>query len=274
MTVLRAASAVAGPPHQPYHDDPSIVGFFRDLVEPFGCTVDEQRLRQGPNVSHRYLADRLLDDAGMTGEAADLVVVTHALPDVHPFTAVASHMNMLLGGGAKSFCVSEQGLAAPFTALRIISAFQRAGRAGRAVLAILEQTTLPTPHPLVDSGELTDSGVVLVLGEGEGFGLDTVDTFTSPEAAADTLAELGADPAGTLVVLGPGARDRVAAPAGAKVHHAGTDSYCTSVWLELARNWRQWQRDFAAVVLCDIDPFSKAGQVAVFRSATTPGPVR
>ncbi|MFJ1861947.1 hypothetical protein ACIOHA_32160 [Streptomyces anulatus] len=101
--------------------------------------MDEQSLRDGRNVFHKDLVDQLVGSEDIDG-AADLVVVTYALPDVHPFTAVASHLNMLLGGGAQSFSISEQGLAAPFTALRIIAAFQRGGRSERAVL---EQTTLP-----------------------------------------------------------------------------------------------------------------------------------
>ncbi|AZQ38778.1 hypothetical protein EJ357_39465 [Streptomyces cyaneochromogenes] len=273
MPVLRAAAAVADPPHQPYHDDPSIVGFFKDLVEPFGATVDEQRLRDGANVSHRDLVDRLFAEVG-SDERADLVVVSHALPDVHPFTAVASHLNMLLGGAAKSFCISEQGLAAPFTALRIISALQRAGRAERSVLAVLEQTTLPTPHPLVDSGELTDSGVLLVLGGGDGLGVSAVESHASPEATTARLAELAADPTGVLLVLGPGARDMADAPAGVKVHHAGDGSYCTSVWLELARHWQEWRRDHSAVILCDVDPLVREGHMAVLRPVGAPLPAR
>ncbi|WP_405431607.1 hypothetical protein [Streptomyces anulatus] len=142
MTTVAASSAVRAPDGRPFHEDPGVLGFYRDLVEPFGSTVDEQSLRDGRNVFHKYLVDQLVGSEDIDG-AADLVVVTHALPDVHPFTAVASHLNMLLGGGAQSFSISEQGLAAPFTALRIIAAFQRGGRSERAVLAVLEQTTLP-----------------------------------------------------------------------------------------------------------------------------------
>ncbi len=272
MSVLRAAAAVAGPPPQEYHEDPSIVGFFRDLVEPFGAAVDEQRLRDGANVSHRYLVDRLAGEVP-TGPRTDLIVVSHALPDVHPFTAVASHLNMLLGGTATSFCVSEQGLAAPFTALRIISAYQRAGRGEQAVLAVLEQTTLPTPHPLVDSGGLTDSGALLCFGGGEGLGITGVEALPSPEATSARLAELAVgEPGGTLLVLGPGCLDE--APPGASIHRTGDGSYCTSVWLELARHWQEWQRDFATVILGDVDPLSKEGRIAAFRSATAGRPAR
>ena len=59
-------------------------------------------------------------------------------------------------------------------------------------------------------------------------------------------------------------RDALGEPA----HHHRTvpGSYCTSVWLDLARNWPAWQRDHTAVVLCDTDPRTGDTQLAVLRS--------
>ncbi|MET9607846.1 hypothetical protein ABZZ17_22715 [Streptomyces sp. NPDC006512] len=266
MTTVAASSLVVSPDGGPFHEDPAILGFYRDLVEPFGSTVDEQLLRDGRNVFHKDLVDRLVGSEDID-VAADLVVVTHALPDVHPFTAVASHLNMLLGGGAQSFSISEQGLAAPFTALRIISAYQSGGRSARAVLAVLEQTTLPTPHPLVDSGELVDSGALLVLEPGEGLRVGGVESFDDAEATADRLRALAGDGStGTLFVLGPWVGEQTFG-AGAHVHRVAPGSYCTSVWLDLARHWRDWQRDHERVVLCDIDPLSGRGHLALLTAA-------
>ncbi|MER6030919.1 hypothetical protein [Streptomyces sp. NPDC001851] len=270
MTTLTASSVVVSPDGGPFHDDPAILGFYRDLAEPFGATVDEQRLRSGRNVFHKDLVDRLVQSEELSGATADLVVVTHALPDVHPFTAVASHLNMRLGGGAQSFSISEQGLAAPFTALRIISAYQRGGRSRSAALAVLEQTTLPTPHPLVDSGELTDSGVLLLLKNGEGLQADTVESSDDAGATLARLRELAAGGPDTLLVTGPWVQERDFGGT-ARVHRVAPGSYCTSVWLDLARHWRQWQRDHRLVVLCDVDPLSGSGHLAVLHSTGTAG---
>ncbi|MEU4180557.1 hypothetical protein [Streptomyces sp. NPDC026589] len=262
MTTVAASSAVRAPDGRPFHEDSAVLGFYRDLVEPFGSTVDERLLRDGRNVFHKDLVDRLVGSEDIDG-AADLVVVTHALPDVHPFTAVASHLNMLLGGGAQSFSISEQGLAAPFTALRIIAAFQRGGRSERAVLAVLEQTTLPTPHPLVDAGGLVDSGALLVLERGEGPGVGGVESFDDEEATAARLGELASDGgADTLIVLGPWVPEQ-APGVEALSHRVAPGSYCTSVWLDLAQHWQEWQRDHRRVVLCDIDPLSGSGHLAL-----------
>lgn len=271
MTTVAASSVVRAPDGRPFHEDPAILGFYRDLVEPFGSTVDEQLLRDGRNVFHKDLVDQLVDSEGIE-VAADLVIVTHALPDVHPFTAVASHLNMLLGGGAQSFSISEQGLAAPFTALRIISAYQRGGRSERAVLAVLEQTTLPTPHPLVDSGDLVDSGALLVFERGAGLQVGGVEAFVDAEATSARLKDLAA--AGgvdTLIVLGPWVEEQ-AIGSDARVHRVPPGSYCTSVWLDLAQYWREWQTGYRQVVLCDIDPLSGRGQLALLTTAAVATP--
>ncbi|MGW7103761.1 hypothetical protein [Streptomyces sp. NPDC054838] len=271
MTTVAASSVVRAPDGRAFHEDQAILGFYRDLVEPFGSTVDEQLLRDGRNVFHKDLVDRLVGGEDID-VAADLVIVTHALPDVHPFTAVASHLNMLLGGGAQSFSISEQGLAAPFTALRIISAYQRGGRSERAVLAVLEQTTLPTPHPLVDSGDLVDSGALLVFEGGQGLQVGGVESFPDAEATSARLKELATDGgADTLLVLGPWVQEQTS-EAGAQVHRVPSGSYCTSVWLDLAQHWRTWQSDYRQVVLCDVDPLSGRGQLALFTTAAVATP--
>ncbi|MGH4010154.1 MAG: hypothetical protein ACRDTH_18700 [Pseudonocardiaceae bacterium] len=267
MPVVCAASAVVSPPPQRYHEDPSILAFYRDLVEPFGAEVDEQLLHAGTNVSHRELVDTLVKAEDVRGCQADLIIVTHGLPDLHPFTAVASHLNMLFGGGAQSFSISEQGLAAPFTALRIVASFQRSGRANQAVVAVLEQTTLPTRHALVQDPPLVDSGALLVFGRGAGLRVDEVGTVGSQEAISTRVREFEAgDPSGTLLVIGPWV-DWDGVDAGSRVHRVEPGSYCTSVWLELARHWRRWQQDYTTVVLCDVDPRTHRGHFAVLRTS-------
>ncbi|GAA2786233.1 hypothetical protein [Saccharopolyspora taberi] len=266
MQSVSAAAALVAPAPRAYHDDPSVLAFYHDLVEPFGSVVDEELLRNGANVFHRDIADTLLDDEEIRDLDADLVIVTHALPDVHPFTAVASHMNMRLGGKATSFAISEQGLAAPFTALRVMSGFQRSARSRRAVIAVLEQTTMPTHHPLVHDGEpLVDSGALLVFGGDQGLRVDAVESAESVASATERIREIAAaDPGGTLVVVGPW--DTWADLDGtAEVRRVEAGSYCTSVWLDLARNWRNWQENHTTVVLCDVEPRTGRAHLAALK---------
>lgn len=266
MPALRAACAVVSPPRKPYDDDPSILAYYRDLVEPFGLEVAEDLLRAGPNVGHRDLVDRLMTTADIGDGTPDLVIVTQALPDVTPFTAISPYLDRLLGGRATNFGIHQQGLAAPFTALRVISAFQRAGRSRDAVLAVLEQTTLPTRFPLVHDNNLIDSGVLLRFGLDAGPRVTGVESVSADEPVAARIAELvEKEPDTTLVVAGPW----LDAAALADVRHryqASGGTYCTSVWLALARHWRSWQRGYTTVVLCDTDPGSGESHLAVLRS--------
>jgi hypothetical protein len=263
---IRAASAVVDPPPQPYGESASMLSFYRNLVEPFGCTVDEQLLKSGPNVCHRDLADQLAGHQQMRGHAPDLIIVAHALPDLHPFTAVASHLNMLFGGKATSFSIGEQGLAAPFTALRIVDAFQRSKRATQALVAILEQTTIPTPFPLIEPERLVDSGVFMVLDSGTGLRVDSVESADSAAAVTRRMSELAqADPDGTLLVLGPWMEAAEIGP-GPTVLRVAPGKYCTSVWLELAASWQVWQQQYSTVVLCDTEPRTRRSHLAVLGS--------
>jgi hypothetical protein len=270
-TTVRAACSVVSPRGRPYRENPAITAFYEDLLTPFGVGFDEESLRTGRNVFHKDLVDNLIDaDDDVGSRKPDLIIVTHALPDVHPFTTVASHLNMVVGGGtAKSFSISEQGLAAPFTALRVAASFQRSGRCEEALVVVLEQATLPESFPFVDS--LVDSGVMLVLGSSAGLRVARVESTTDPRETTRRLAELaGEDPAGTLLVLGPWVEASGLDPAVA-CQRVDPGSYCTSVWLALADGWRGWHRDYDTVVLCDTEPRTGEGHFAVLRTDRSVG---
>ncbi|MGW5852552.1 hypothetical protein ACWFQ8_32290 [Streptomyces sp. NPDC055254] len=262
---VRAAAAVRSPQGRGPGDSPASLDYYRDLLTPFGEKPDEELLSRGAHVHHRDLADLLAADDGVGRSLPELLIVTHALPDVVPFTAVAPYLTDRLGGRANNFAIGQQGLAAPFTALRIASAYHRAGRAAEVVLAVLEQTTLPTPFPLVQETPLVDSAAALVLGASTGAGLRFVRAHSAGSAAAalDAYAsDRGRGEDGTLLVLGPWVTEDLPGPAA--VHRVAPGSYCTSLWLELADHWQEWQRDYRRVVLCDTDPRSGRSHVALF----------
>jgi len=262
---VRAAAAVRSPQGRGAGDTPAALGYFRDLLAPFGEKPDEELLSRGPQVRHRDLADLLVADDGVGRSRPELLIVANALPDVVPFTAVAPYLTDRLGGRATNFAIGQQGLAAPFTALRIASAYHRSGRAAEVVLAVLEQTTLPTAFPLVQETPLVDSAAALVLGAASGAGLRFVRAHSAGSAAAALAAgalgrDVGAD--GTLLVLGPWVTESV--PEDAVVHRTAPGSYCTSLWLELADHWQEWQQAYRQIVLCDTDPRSGRSHVALF----------
>ncbi|WP_405854828.1 hypothetical protein OG361_18180 [Streptomyces sp. NBC_00090] len=264
---VRAAAAVRSPQGRgPGDTTPAALDYYRDLLTPFGEKPDEELLSRGAHVHHRDLADLLVADDGVGRSRPELLIVTHALPDVVPFTAVAPHLTGRLGGRATNFAIGQQGLAAPFTALRIASAYHRAGRAAEVVLAVLEQTTLPTAFPLVQETPLVDSAAALVLGASTGAGLRFVRAHSAGSAATalggNTLGQDLEAEDGTLLVLGPWVTEDV--PEATAVHRVAPGSYCTSLWLELADHWQEWQRAYRRVVLCDTDPRTGRSHVALF----------
>ncbi|MDH6134306.1 hypothetical protein P3T37_003708 [Kitasatospora sp. MAA4] len=265
MPSLRAAGAVVSPPRKPHDDDPATLSYYRDLVVPFGLEVEPDLLRAAPHVDHRDLVDRLVAAEGVADRTPDLVIVAQALPDVTPFTAIAPYLDRRLGGRATNFGIHQQGLAAPFTALRVIAAFERAGRTRISALAVLEQTTLPTRFPLVHDNELVDSGVLLVFGRDGGPRVSGIEAVRAGRPVRPRIAALaGGDPDGTLMVTGPWF-DAAQLPAVPHHHRTAHGTYCTSVWLALAEHWRSWQQEYRTVLLCDTDPRSGDRHLAVLQ---------
>ncbi|XVS68080.1 hypothetical protein ACQPYE_19145 [Actinosynnema sp. CA-299493] len=259
MPALLDAATVTGPIVASEEIGRQIVDFHRDVLALTGAEPDLDLLRAGPGVTHRDLVDALLDGSAVGEARPELVVIAHSLPDLHPFTTVGPHLTRRLGGGAEhSFGISQQGLAAPFTALRLIAAFQRRDRATEAVLAVLEQTTLPAHHHRVHGTPLVDSGVLLRFGVRGGPRVTEIAELPDPAATGARLDDLAGP--GTLLVTGPNVERRPNAP---DTHRVDRGSHCTSVWLALGRWWREWQADYRTVVLCDVDPDTRRGYLAV-----------
>lgn len=271
---LNGASAYVATHRNPFRADDELLVYFRDLLDPFQVAMNEDLLRAGSNVTWTELFDRAATVPEVRGAKPDLIVLAHALPDANPLKVVAAHANLRFGGGSHILAVSEQGLQAPFTALRIIAAKARSGRCGQAALVVLEQTTLPHQVPIVHETPLVDSAVILILG-GEGhLEVDAVRVIRDSATLPETLAELAAptDPQRTLLVLGPwvGADHVAAAPL--PTHQVPAGSYCTSVWLALARHGREWAARFDKVLLCDTDPRDGGSHIAVFDQRAKSGP--
>jgi hypothetical protein len=268
MVSITAASAVVAPPARRFDHGPDLLTLHRDMAAPFGLTVDEDLLRAGRNVSHRDLLDELIEAQDVRGASPDLIIVAHALPDMHPLFVGASYVNKLLGGKALSFAIIEQGLAAPFTALRIAAAFHASGRSSLSMIAVLEQTTLPTRLPLVHDNEVVDSGAVLLLGHGQGMRVAGVRTVMPGESVRDRIVALvGGQPGQTLVVAGSRV-DADAIPDGLPVRWCDPATYCTSVWVELAEHRDTWRAEYSTVVLCDSEPRSGRTYLALLAGST------
>jgi hypothetical protein len=260
---LRTGAAVVRRERSPYGLDEEILEFYRDLLRPYGDEVDEDRARKGRNTAFVDLAERAVRTAPAPGGPPDLLVLAYALPDLHPLKTVSSHLNHRFGDESRSFAVSEQGVLAPFTALRIADAYHRSGRCRSVALFVLEQTTFPYAHPFVDARDLVDSGVYLrfdVDGRWRVAGLHATDDLP---ALLGTLA--GPD---TLLVAGPAADLECAASV--DCHRASEESHCTSVWRALADHHADWATRYRTLLLCDTDTAQGRSQVAVLSRTEEP----
>jgi hypothetical protein len=221
-------------------------------------TVEPPRKGRG----HADLVDMLVGQVPPGADGPDLVLLAYAAPDVTSPKTVVSYLNMLTGGSAHSFALSGQGLGAPFTALRIASAYERTGRCSEFLLAVVEQGA--PAHRDRAHAPRTDSGVLLAFDRSPGFGvLTSVYSAEYTEELGPRLAALTAGAGRLLVVLGPGADPAVLPPGRADTHQVPAGNYCTSVWLALAGHLPKWQEAYDAIALCDTDPRFGTSYLAV-----------
>lgn len=251
---LRAAAVTVAPSGRPYSNDPNLIEYYRDLVVPFGLEVDEERLRAGPMTTHTDMVDVLVGELSGHVRAPDLVILTHALPDLTPYKAVASHLNLRTGGRAHSFSIAGGGIGSPFLALRVALAYARSGRSNASLIAVLEQTTLPYRDPLVhDGAPLAGSGVLLSFDSEAGpWRCTSIIEFGPGEKPAVALRALAGDGAHPLAVVGPWTEEIAEAPF--EVHRVAPGRYATSVWSALGRHAEQWAAEHDVLLLCDTDP--------------------
>jgi hypothetical protein len=275
MLSLRAAAGTVWSQPQPYQPDPRLSTYHREMLAPFGVEVDEERLRNSPNVSFSLLAEAVLAPLSATVTQPDLLILAYGLPDLYPLKSTTAYLNNLLGDRSRSFAVAEQGLRAPFTALRIADAYVRAGRYSDLALFVCEQTSLPYHDPLVHETPLRDSAVLLYFdNSAEGafrfLGTTRGAAGTGPETVVKPYLSY-ADSERTLLVTGPWVAQEPTASLVPHVHRVSPGTYCTSTWLDLARHHENWAREFDAVVLCDTDPRTGLSQAALLcQSGDTP----
>lgn len=263
---LRTAAALLRPAPQQYRPDEEILRFYRDLLGPRGSELDENLARRGTNIAFTDLAERAFRAApGAVPASPDLLVLAYALHDLHPLTTVSSRLNHQFGGQSRSFAISEQGLGAPFTALRIAQSYARSGRCDSAALFVLEQATYLYPVPFASEHRLTDSGVYLLFGpDGDGWEPCGLYTERDPGGLRRLLRSM---PPGSLVVAGPWTDPAVLDGTGLSCHRVTPGSYATSVWSALASHHRHWADQYRHLVLCDTDVRRGVSRVAAFTAS-------
>ncbi|MHC0433716.1 hypothetical protein ACX6XY_26625 [Streptomyces sp. O3] len=245
-----------------------------DLPGPSAAELDAAR-SHWDEMAGRALPDWLPDDAvgyqEMVRAAArslgpgtlaglDLIVLAMGVPDWRHETMPGSVLAHLTGTDPLVLGVSEQGPAAPFTALRIAASRLATGRSRRALVLALEQPTLP-PCPVGGQRPGAASAVALLLAADAGPGPRLGPVRISVAARRGDPSAAGPPPEPCLggygpartVFAGTGLAELAPAP-GVRLVTADPLLPTTGVWAELARWAATGPDDGATVLVADRDP--------------------
>lgn len=244
--------------------------YFPDLMRSYGidCRAD---FFEGRRNSFTDMTEAILPRLGPFADRFDVAILTGATTDSQPGFPM-SRLSELVPDAGLAFAVFDQGVLAPFTALRLAVATvgaDRAERAGRAMLLIMDQSTVLHDLPITERLRPDhDSVVALVLDPAGDLGTVraprsvAVSAAVSAESAAACVAdELAAELAGarnpaghTALVCGLGLAARLprALPV-EEVLRPEPGLPATGIWALFAAHLPRWRTAGARVVLADLD---------------------
>ena len=236
--------------------------YLSDMVRPYQLGLHDGELDRGDGHSYGEMAGSLLAQMVPADEPVDLLVLAFAVHDVIPGRSTAAYLSHLCPGGPTAFAVCDQGAAAPFTALRLIRAYAGAGSCRRALLAVVEQATVP--YDLAEPAPVParHAAVTLLFGQSGPGSVQAVHQYadTDPARARDLLADMAAASSAAseelTLIAGNGldAARLPAFPATVELLKAPAGQPCTGVWWELAGGLADWAASGRRVLLADYDP--------------------
>ncbi|MEV4490107.1 hypothetical protein AB0K04_08320 [Micromonospora coxensis] len=230
---------------------PALAGYLSDLARLHGLRREPDDFAGVARTTFTDLVRPLVAEIADT--PVDLIVLAHVTPDAEPGWP-ASFLTGALPGEPLAFAVADQGVAAPFTALRVATAYARADRFDRVLVVLLDQGTFLTAGPPPEVG----AGLVALLLDRDGTlgELSTrVVAGVAPPQARSVLASSLADFSGTLVTgaaLSPPAGPQGSAP------HPG-ELPATGLWRELTDR----PAGGGPVALADYDPAARCLGICV-----------
>lgn len=260
MTPLRLAAV-----RQQMFDDDREPGtdegteYFSELMASYGVPADDLAV-QRPHTTFDRMVGCLLPRLGRLGERFDLAILAHATPDSRPIW-VMSHLVNLVPDAGLAFAVSDQGVAAPFTGLRMAVRGGLTHGARRALVWVADQAVLMHDGPVADRlRPRHDAAVVLVLDvDGTAGGFEVYqETGVAPREVPDRLAAHLGDARtdlGRTTICGRGLEKtwKPATPAAGTVYWAPLGLPCTGVWMVVAEHLSRWRLTGQRVILTDYD---------------------
>lgn len=254
--------------------------YFGDLLATYRLAMDTAAFDAG-GVSFTDLVAALLTELDGYTERFDLAVMANLTPDSEPEYPMC-FLNHVVARPGLAFGISEQGVLAPFTALRVAAdlADPQVGpeprQPWRALVFVLEQSSVlhgqPVPAHLLATGNV---GVALVMETGAPGGslalaepvpaepatvpamtLAMVRSLVEPDDgrhAGQTSVVYGRGLAGLLGLVGDGPAPERPAEEGPQVLVAPPGRPCSGPWSVLAEYLPKWSVTGQRVLLADYD---------------------
>ncbi|MFF2328577.1 MULTISPECIES: hypothetical protein [unclassified Streptomyces] len=134
----------------------------KDLWELYGFSWDDSYL-EGGRVSFLDMVKAMADHLGPLAENLDVAVLANSTTDAET-TFALPYLEQAAGGIGTVFGVSDQGSAAPFTSLRLLTSTLSQGSSGRGLVLVMDQTALLAGPPVPpDLRPERDTAVALLL---------------------------------------------------------------------------------------------------------------
>ncbi len=291
LTVARAARRIFEGA-SPAASDAKLRRYLDDMVRPYGVTLRNEPFDQGCGQSYGEMAAALLAELTSADEPVDLLACAFTVGDVIPGRTTAAYLSDQCPGAPSGFAVCDQGIAAPYTALRLMTAYRATANCQRCVLVVTEQSAQYYDLPVPAAVPSVHAGVTLLLtpppsapdparsvpvtpdsatpGSGrvpiDAVGAGAVSRLRAgvaesalPELLASEVAALSAGRDEVTLIIGGGLtslrQGSWRPPAGWEVIAAPAGQPCTGTWWELAGCLDKWQGSGRRVLLADYDPY-------------------
>ncbi|MFJ6215525.1 hypothetical protein ACIQGZ_19680 [Streptomyces sp. NPDC092296] len=229
--------------------------FMTDFLAAFGAEPDHERYAGGGGNRFTEMARELLDGLERPLPPLGRMLLAYHVPDMSIVDVTGCYLAERCPGRPEVFSVSGQGVGAPFTALRMLSAIRRAGSAAESAVLVLDQSTLPYLDPDTHARPISDCAVLLrsdCAGEDEGADVD----FLAEQVVDPTVAlrELARRRPEARIVVGRMLAERLdpGLSSDCDLVEGERDRLCTSAWAALAEHWTQDRY----TVVADYDPHS------------------
>lgn len=147
---------------------PRFIQYYKDLYSHLGSEIEEAVFKEGSQATYSELGEAILTECNQSSILSDLdlMVVAYWAYEFDPdHASCGAYLCEKFNLDCKMFDVCEQGSIAPFTAIKIINSFIKNAQINKAVLLILEQTTIPRNKNDFDLVPSEAGAVSLILGK-------------------------------------------------------------------------------------------------------------